>query len=106
LFVTAVAAGVAAGAEALFELAEVFKVALVVAFSALVSRVRIKEPADTLSPGLRWRAVTTPAAGEGISIVALSDSRVMSESSGRTVLPGATKISMTAIFWNSPILGT
>src|SRR5205809_5747793 len=41
------------------------------------SRTRIGEPCETLSPSLILSSFTTPAPGEGISIVALSDSSVM-----------------------------
>src|SRR6202790_2062289 len=59
--------------------------------SPAVSRVRIRLPSLTVSPGLTLRSLTTPAAGEGTSIVALSDSSVTSESSPATVSPGFTK---------------
>src|SRR5687768_8228293 len=39
--------------------------------ASLESRIRIAEPLDTLSPTLTFKSLTTPAAGEGISIVAL-----------------------------------
>ena len=47
-----------------------------------------------------------PAAGDGTSIVALSDSSVTSESSAATVSPGFTKISMTGMSLKSPMSGT
>ena len=47
-----------------------------------------------------------PAAGEGTSIVALSDSSVTSESSAATVSPGFTSTSMTGTSLKSPMSGT
>src|SRR5215475_9260245 len=50
--------------------------------AAAASRVRITLPSLTLSPIFTRSSFTVPAAGEGTSIVALSDSRVTSGSSG------------------------
>jgi hypothetical protein len=47
----------------------------------LSSSTRIGEPLETLSPTLSLISFTTPAFGDGISIVALSDSSVMSDCS-------------------------
>jgi hypothetical protein len=49
---------------------------------------------------------TTPASGDGISIVALSDSSEMSDCSFATVSPGFTRISMTSTPLKSPMSGT
>ena len=57
------------------------------AASAVVS-VRIRLPSDTLSPTLTFTSFTMPSAGDGTSIVALSDSSVTSASSAFTVSPG------------------
>ena len=50
--------------------------------------------------------IPSPAAGEGTSIVALSDSSEISESSGFTVSPGFTNTSMTGMSLKSPMSGT
>src|SRR5689334_7867977 len=63
-------------------------------------------PCDTLSPTFTVTAFTTPAAGDGTSIVALSDSSVTSESSALTVSPGLTSTSMTGTSLKSPMSGT
>ena len=47
-----------------------------------------------------------PADGAGTSIVALSDSSVISESSTPTVSPGFTSTSMTGTSLKSPMSGT
>src|SRR6266576_674662 len=73
---------------------------------AAPSSVRITLPSLTLSPTLTLSSLTVPAAGEGTSIVALSDSRVTSESSAFTVSPGLTKTSMTGTSLKSPMSGT
>src|SRR2546425_4019935 len=73
---------------------------------AAPSSVRITLPWLTLSPNLTLSSLTVPAAGEGTSIVALSDSRVTSESSAFTVSPGLTKTSMTGTSLKSPMSGT
>jgi hypothetical protein len=49
---------------------------------------------------------TTPAEGEGISMVALSDSSVMSDCSFATASPGFTSTSMTSTSLKSPMSGT
>src|SRR5215217_4308899 len=69
-------------------------------------RVRIRSPSLTSSPTDTARRSTTPSAGEGTSMVALSDSRVMSGSSGATVSPAATWTSMTGTPLKSPMSGT
>jgi hypothetical protein len=74
--------------------------------SALVSTITIGEPSLTLSPTFTLTSFTVPAAGDGTSIVALSDSSVMSESSAFTASPGLTKISMIGMSVKSPISGT
>src|SRR5437870_6296938 len=70
------------------------------------SRTRIGLPCETLSPVLTRISFTTPAAGEGISIVALSDSTLMSDCSGFTASPGLTSTSITSTFLKSPMSGT
>ncbi len=70
------------------------------------SSVRISDPSDTLSPVLTLTPFTTPACGAGTSIVALSDSSVMSGSSLLTVSPGFTSTSITGMFLKSPMSGT
>src|SRR5438876_5126817 len=70
------------------------------------SNVRITLPSLTLSPTLTLRSFTVPAAGEGTSIVALSDSSVTSESSAFTASPGLTKTSITGTSLKSPMSGT
>src|SRR5437016_354678 len=66
----------------------------------------VGEPCETLSPGLILSSFTTPAPGEGISIVALSDSSVMRDCSFATASPGLTRTSMTSTFLKSPMSGT
>ena len=63
-------------------------------------------PCETLSPVLTRKSFTTPAAGDGISIVALSDSTVISDCSGCTASPGLTSTSITSTFLKSPMSGT
>ena len=63
-------------------------------------------PSDTLSPSLTLMAFTTPASGAGTSIVALSDSSVISASSAFTASPGLTMISITGTSLKSPMSGT
>ena len=71
-----------------------------------VSSSRIGDPRLTRSPTLTRSSRTVPAAGEGMSMVALSDSRVTSGSSTLTTSPAATWISMTGTSAKSPISGT
>ena len=63
-------------------------------------------PWDTRSPTLILMAPTVPAAGDGISIVALSDSSVISGSSALISSPSLTRISMTGTSLKSPMSGT
>src|SRR6266542_6387753 len=65
------------------------------AAAACVSNVRMTLPSLTLSPTLILTSLTTPALGDGTSIVALSDSSVTSGSSGFTLSPGLTNTSIT-----------
>ncbi len=76
------------------------------AAAPLLSSIRIAEPSLTLSPTLTFSSFTTPAAGEGTSIVALSVSSVIRVCSFSTVSPGFTAISMTATPLNPPMSGT
>ncbi len=73
---------------------------------ASVSSVNTTLPSLTLSPTLTPRFFTVPAAGDGTSIVALSDSSVTSESSTATRSPGLTSTSMTGTSLKSPMSGT
>ena len=68
--------------------------------------MRITEPSDTVSPTATFSSCTTPACGAGTSMVALSDSSVISGSSGATSSPGATRISMIGTSAKSPMSGT
>ena len=63
-------------------------------------------PSETLSPSLTLISSTLPAAGEGTSIVALSDSSSTSGSSTATVSPGFTITLMTGTSLKSPMSGT
>src|SRR5271167_4775315 len=76
------------------------------AATAAASRVRIGLPSLTLSPTLTLSSLTVPATGAGTSMVALSDSRVTSESSAFTASPGLTNTSMTGTSLKSPMSGT
>lgn len=60
----------------------------------------------TLSPTLTATDLTTPAADDGISIEALSDSTVISDCSAFTVSPTFTSTSITATSSKSPMSGT
>ena len=66
----------------------------------------MSEPFSTRSPTPTRSSRTVPAAGEGMSMVALSDSTVISGSSSLTTSPGATWISMTGTSVKSPRSGT
>ena len=66
----------------------------------------MSESFETLSPTLTFSWLTLPAAGDGISIVALSDSSVMRDCSLAIVSPGLTRTSMTSISLKSPMSGT
>ena len=63
-------------------------------------------PSETRSPSATLIAVTLPAAGDGTSIVALSDSSSISGSSAATVSPTATSTVTTGTSLKSPISGT
>ena len=63
-------------------------------------------PSETLSPSLTFTSLTTPAKGEGISIVALSDSNEIRASSFLISSPGLTSNSTIGILLKSPISGT
>ncbi|MDT4829524.1 hypothetical protein FQZ97_629460 [compost metagenome] len=68
--------------------------------------LRIRSPVPTSSPTLTVTLSTTPAAGEGISMLALSDSRVISDWSASTVSPACTITSMTLALPAEPMSGT
>ena len=70
------------------------------------SSVATSVPSATLSPTLTLTAAIFPAAGDGTSIVALSDSSVTSGSSTLTTSPGLTWTSMTGTSLKSPMSGT
>ncbi len=70
------------------------------------SSVRIRVPSETVSPTDSFSSRIVPAAGDGTSIVALSDSSVTSGSSSATVSPGLTITSMTGTSAKSPMSGT
>ena len=72
----------------------------------LPSSTAIRSPTLTLSPSLTLSSLITPAADDGISIEALSDSTVISDCSALTVSPGLTSSSMTATSLKSPMSGT
>jgi hypothetical protein len=59
-----------------------------------------------LSPTDTFSSVILPAAGAGTSIVALSDSSVISGSSSATSSPAETSTSMTGTSSKSPMSGT
>src|SRR5574341_251797 len=93
------AAGLAAGAAADAVAGRDFA-------TSFESSTRTGEPLDTLSPTFTFKSFTTPAAGDGISIVALSDSSVMSDCSFVTASPGLTRTSITSTSLKSPMSGT
>src|SRR3982075_221149 len=70
------------------------------------SKIKITEPCESLSPSFTLSSFTTPAPGDGISIVALSDSSEMSDCSFAMVSPGLTSTSMTSTSLKSPMSGT
>src|ERR1700681_4704529 len=74
--------------------------------AAAASSTAMTEPSLTLSPTFTLTSLTVPADGDGTSIVALSDSSVIRESSAFTLSPGLTKISMTGMSLKSPMSGT
>src|SRR5215467_13847287 len=76
------------------------------AAAASASRTAMTVPFETLSPIFTRSSRTTPASDDGISIVALSDSSVMSDASFATRSPGLTSTSMTSTLWKSPMSGT
>src|SRR5690606_38258241 len=63
-------------------------------------------PSDTASPSLTLTSLTTPAADDGTSIVALSDSSVTRPWSTATVSPTATSTSITGTSSKPPMSGT
>ncbi len=63
-------------------------------------------PSETLSPSATFISVILPAAEEGTSSVALSDSSVIRGCSFSTSSPSATSTSMTSTESKSPISGT
>src|SRR6478609_3590700 len=71
-----------------------------------VSSDTIVLPCETLSPTFTATVLTMPSAGDGTSIVALSDSSVTSGSSALTAAPGSTSTSITGTSRKSPMSGT
>src|SRR5690606_23916962 len=63
-------------------------------------------PSPTLSPTCTSTSLTTPAALDGTSMVALSDSRVQIASSTLMLSPGFTNSSITGTASKSPMSGT
>ena len=107
-------AGAATGATALATGAAVFATAAGAgaagASAALLlpatSNNRTRLPSETLSPTLIFISLTTPACGEGTSMVALSVSRVIRPVSASILSPTATSTSMTSTSLSPPISGT
>jgi len=73
--------------------------------TSLASSNAINVPSLTLSPTLTLTDLIVPAAGDGTSIVALSDSRVRRESSAWTASPGLTMTSITGTSSKPPMSG-
>jgi hypothetical protein len=63
------------------------------------SRTTTTAPSEIFSPSATRISFTTPAADDGTSIVALSDSRVTSASSTLTTSPTMTQMSITGTSW-------
>jgi hypothetical protein len=74
--------------------------------AAAASIVPMVAPCDTRSPTFTVIWPITPAAGAGMSMVALSDSSVTSGASSATRSPGLTRTSMTGTSAKSPMSGT
>ena len=72
----------------------------------ITSSTAITAPSETLSPTLTFNSLITPAALEGISIVALSDSSVTRPWSFATVSPALTSSSITGTLSWPPMSGT
>src|SRR5690606_32914397 len=70
------------------------------------SMMATSEPSDSVSPTFTFSSRTTPANGDGTSIVALSDSSVTRPWSFATVSPGATSTSITGTSSKPPMSGT
>src|SRR5215471_12615735 len=98
----AVSRGASAGAEVGLAVSAAFAGAAAPAASS----VRITLPSLNLSPSLTLTSFTVPAAGDGTSIVALSDSNVINGSSAFTASPALTKTSITGTSLKSPMSGT
>ena len=65
--------------------------------AAAASMMATTVPSATSSPSLTFSSLTTPATEDGTSMVALSDSSVISPWSFLTVSPGCTSTSMTGM---------
>src|SRR5450830_59254 len=76
------------------------------AAALLASTNSSTEPSATLSPTLIFNSFTTPAVLDGISMLALSDSTVISDCSTLMVSPTLTSNSITSTSLKSPISGT
>ena len=92
VFPTAAGAGVAGAAG-------------VVPPATLPSRITTKSPILTVSPSFTLISLTRPAAPDGISIDALSDSTVIRLCSSLMVSPTLTNSSITATSFKSPMSG-
>src|SRR5471030_1464542 len=101
----AAAAGAATGADATAAVAAGAAAAGAAAPPVAVT-TSSGEPSCTLSPTLTLMAVTTPAWLDGISMLALSDSTVISDWSTLIVSPTLTISSMTSTSLKSPMSGT
>ena len=97
------AAGLASGAGA--SVAAGAEGAAAGAASPSASSSRISSPSFRVSPSFTLRALTTPAAGEGISMLALSDSSVSRLWSASMRSPTLTISSMISP-WPLPMSGT
>jgi hypothetical protein len=95
--VSMVAFGAAAGSAwagaAVFSAAAAFGAVAAASASMMATTV----PSATSSPSLTLSSLTTPATEDGTSMVALSDSSVISPWSFLTVSPGCTSTSMTGM---------
>ena len=74
--------------------------------ASALSSIRIDVPSDTVSPTWTLISLTVPLVGAGTSMVALSDSSVISGSSAWTLSPGLTSTSMMGTSLKSPMSGT
>ena len=83
-----------------------FGITTAIASASAASSTSTSVPIATLSPSLTFNSLTTPAADDGISIEALSDSTVIRDCSSLTLSPGFTITSITVTSLKSPMSGT